>query len=332
MIVPIFIPHQGCPYRCVFCNQDEISGAEKSEDAERVERAFKTYIFSNPRDRLAPHREAAFYGGTFTGLPGGRQEFLLDRVQKYVDEGWVSAIRLSTHADFIDPAVLYRLRRYSVQTVELGVQSTDAGVLNRSGRVDAFRHVPQAARQIRDAGFHLGIQLMVGLPGDDEAVFMKTVADTVCLQPDFVRIYPTLVLRHTALYDLYQAGEYVPWTLERTVAVLSQAVRAFQSAGIPVIRIGLHPETSMLENCVAGPHHPALRSLVDSQMALEEMTELLERREPLPERVVIRVPSNRVSHYTGHRRQNITHLKGKFSLRDLVLQGQDGLTAIALAT
>lgn len=331
MIVPVFIPHQGCPYRCVFCNQHEISGAGRKEDAGRIQDAFETYLFSSPPDRLPPHREVAFYGGTFTGLPGDRQERLLSMVQRRVEEGWVQAIRISTHADFIDAERLNRLQRFTVRTVELGVQSTNTEVLNRSGRVDAFRNVPNAAVQIRQAGFQLGIQLMAGLAGDDESVFMKTVEDTIRLAPGFVRIYPTVVLRGTALYNLFCSGEYVPWTLERTVAVLARALRAFEKAGIPVIRVGLHPEASMLDNLVAGPHHPALRSLVESQIALEDMTTLLGRQKPLPERVVIQVPSNRICNYTGYRRQNIARLKGKFSLRDLVLEGQDGLTAITLA-
>lgn len=331
MIVPIFIPHQGCPYRCVFCNQDEISGAERSDDAERIEKAFATYL-SAPNDCLPPHREAAFYGGTFTGLPAVRQEWLLSRVQEKVNAGRVQAIRLSTHADFIDDEKLSRLRRYSVKTVELGVQSTDTDVLNRSGRVNAYDSVPRAAKRIRQAGFSLGIQLMLGLPGDDEALFLKTVDDTIALQPDFVRIYPTLVLRGTRLYDLYEQGDYVPWTLERTVDVLAEGVRRFRQADIPVIRIGLHPEPSLLEGLVAGPHHPALRSLVDSRIALDELTALFDEAPSLPERVTVRVPPNRISHYTGHRKFNLSYLKSRYHLRDLVLRGQNGLTGIVLAT
>lgn len=330
-IVPIFIPHQGCPYRCVFCDQNEISGVEHSEDAARVRQAFETYLFATPPNRLPLKREVAFYGGTFTGLPAARQEFLLSQVQQQVDAGWVHSIRLSTHSDFIDAEKLDRLACYSVKTVELGVQSTDADVLSRSGRIDAFYNVPRAASMIRERGFELGMQLMVGLPGDDESRFLRTVSDTIALQPDFVRIYPTLVLRGTALFELYQKGDYTPWSLERTVSVLARGVRMFQDVGIPVIRIGLHPEPSMLENLVAGPHHPALRSLVDSRLALEELTALLDKGRPLPEKVVVRVPSERISHYTGHQKENVTYLKNRYALGHFVIQGQRGLTAIGLA-
>jgi len=89
MIVPIFIPHQGCPYRCVFCNQNKISGTEREEDQTRLDSAFNTYLKSRSLEELPPIREAAFYGGTFTALPVQRQEFLLSSIQVWVDQGYI---------------------------------------------------------------------------------------------------------------------------------------------------------------------------------------------------------------------------------------------------
>jgi histone acetyltransferase (RNA polymerase elongator complex component) len=318
MIVPIFIPHQGCPYRCVFCNQNEISGTEREEDRARLDNAFNTYLNSRPLDELPPVREAAFYGGTFTALPAQRQEFLLSSVQGWVDQGYIQSLRLSTHPGAVDAEALALLDKYSVETIELGVQSTDPGVLKQSGRGDTPESLGRSIRLIRSMGYQLGLQLMLGLPGDSEEIFQQSVSDTLQFQPDFVRIYPALVVRKTALHEMYKSGEYIPWSLDRTVNALKVAVKRFEGSGIPVIRLGLHPEPSLLANIVDGPHHPALRSLVESRICFDTLSDLLSGEAILPDKVTFKVPLRKVSNYTGHRKENILMLKEKFAIKELV--------------
>ena len=327
MIVPIFIPHQGCPYRCVFCNQNEISGAEKVEDQKRLDSAFETYLQSRPLEVLPPIREAAFYGGTFTALPVQRQEFLLSAVQGWVDRGYIQCLRLSTHPGAVDTGALDVLGKYSVKTIELGVQSTDPEVLRQSGRGDTPESLERSVYLIRSRGYQLGLQLMLGLPGDSEETFQQTVVDVLRFRPDFVRIYPTLVVRGTALHEMYERGEYKPWSLDRTVNALKIAVKRFEAAGIPVIRLGLHPEPSMLAHRVAGPHHPALRSLVDSRIGFDILSDLLLQQAVLPERVTFNVPLRKLSNYTGHRKENILMLKEKFAIKELVFSQTADLAA-----
>ncbi len=216
MIVPIFIPHQGYPYRCVFCNQNEISGAEREEDQARLDSSFQTYLKSRPLEELPPIREAAFYGGTFTALPAQRLQFLLSSVQVWVDQGYIQSLRLSTHPGAVDDRALELLGEYSVKTIELGVQSTDPEVLRRSGRGDTPESLERSVHLIRSKDYRLGLQLMLGLPGDSEEIFEQSVSDTLQLKPDFVRIYPALVVRGTALHEMYKKGEYIPWRLDRT--------------------------------------------------------------------------------------------------------------------
>ena len=175
MIVPIFIPHQGCPYRCVFCNQNEISGAEREEDKARLNSAFNTYLKSRALEKLPPLREAAFYGGTFTALPMRRQEFLLSSVQSWVEQGYVQSVRLSTHPGAVSEQALRLLEQYSVKTIELGVQSTDPEVLRLSGRGDTPDSLERSVHLIRSTGYQLGLQLMLGLPGDSEEIFQQSV-------------------------------------------------------------------------------------------------------------------------------------------------------------
>lgn len=329
MIVPIFIPHQGCPYRCVFCNQDEITGETKGEDFRRVQDAIETYLLSRPVDSLPPVREAAFYGGTFTGIPVERQEFLFGLLAPYLEKGLIHHLRISTHARFVDTQTLQRLKKHPVETIELGVQSTDDEVLRRSGRIDDKETLPKAIRSIQQSGFKLGLQIMLGLPGDDEETFFQTVRDVIAYRPDFVRIYPTLVIKDTSLHDLYLKGEYRPWSLGRTVAALKTALQWLAREDISVIRLGLHPEPSLLENLVEGPYHPSLRSLVNSEICYDEMSGILESvSADGRENVSLEVPWNRMSHYTGHRKSNIERLKRQFGFKNISLIGKKELNSL----
>ena len=330
MVVPIFIPHQGCPYRCVFCNQNEISGAEKNGDQEQLSYAFDTYLQSQSLEKLPPVREAAFYGGTFTALPFRRQEFLLSSVQTWVDQGYIHSLRLSTHPGAVDDEALNLLERYSVKTIELGVQSTDPEVLKYSGREDTLEFLEQSVHLIRTRGYQLGLQLMLGLPGDSEEKFQQSITEVLRLKPDFVRIYPALVIRETALHRMYINGEYYPWSLERTVSALKIAFKRLEAAEIPVIRLGLHPEESMLENLVDGPYHPALRDLVESRRCFDTLSELLSQEANLPDRIIFKVPMRKISNYTGHRKENISMLKKKFGIKELVFMQVPRLIAPVL--
>lgn len=330
MIVPVFIPHLGCPYRCVFCNQTDITGNQAKADAEKLEEALATYLGDKSLDRLPPNREVAFYGGSFTGLPAGRQEGLLKKVRPWIEEGRVNAIRLSTHPLFIDADRLALLKKYDVSTIELGIQSTDQNVLELSGRPCSWEAVESAVYLIRKNGFRLGLQLMSGLPGDTDQTFAKSVDDVLELKPDFVRLYPTLVIRHTELFQMYRQGKFTPWSLERTVDNLKIAVKKFRTKNIPVIRLGLHPDPSLLENLVAGPYHPSLRYLVDCQIGLDEMIDDIREVNKINGRVKFKVPSSRISVYIGHKRENIQKLKTMFRLEDVILQPEKNCDRLQL--
>jgi histone acetyltransferase (RNA polymerase elongator complex component) len=320
LIVPIFIPHQGCPYRCVFCNQTEISGQDKKADREKVLKPLQTYLKTHPLDQLPEYREAAFYGGTFTGLPIERQKFLLSLLQPWLEDGSIHAIRVSTHSLFIDSEKLKLLRMNGVKTIELGVQSTDPEVLKLAGRDTPIEVLSKSANMIRTNGFKLGLQLMPGLPGDSVNKFLKSVDDVLDMKPDFVRLYPSLVIRNTALHDMYKNGEYRPWDLVKTLEALTIAVKKFSKAKVAVIRVGLHPEPSLLESYVDGPIHPSMRYLVDCRISLDKMVETLSKQVKLPNKVLFKVPSKQVSTYTGHKKENIIKLKNLFSLDEVSVQ------------
>jgi histone acetyltransferase (RNA polymerase elongator complex component) len=320
MILPVFIPHMGCPYRCVFCNQTDITGNHEKADEKKVLDALHTYLGDKSLSELPPHREVAFYGGSFTGLPPERQERLLDLVTPWVERGLVNAIRLSTHPLFIDQERLALLKKYDVKTIELGIQSTDPTVLQHSGRPCTLETIESAVRLIHEHGFRLGLQLMPGLPGDNAETFQRSVDDSIRWNPEFVRLYPTLVIRHTQLFQMYEAGRFVPWSLERTLENLTEAVKKYRRKDISVIRMGLHPDPSMLENYVDGPYHPSLRYLVDCRLGLDEMIDRIRGLDSLTETVKFKVPYQSASIYIGHKRENIKKLKTMFQLETIIVQ------------
>ena len=320
MILPIFMPHLGCPYRCVFCNQTDITGSHEKADEKKVLDTLNTYLGDKSLSELPPHREVAFYGGSFTGLPLERQEHLLGLVAPWVERGLVSAIRLSTHPLLIDSDRLALLKKYNVKTIELGIQSTDQHVLQRSGRPCTMEAIESAVALIQKNGFRLGLQLMPGLPGDTDRTFQQSVDDSIQLNPDFVRLYPTLVIRNTQLFQMYREGNFVPWSLECALENLKQAVKRYRQKDIAVIRMGLHPDPSLLENYVDGPYHPSLRYRVDCRIGLDEMRDKIAGLDDLPETVTFKIPSKSESIYVGHKRENIQKLKEMFHLKNIILQ------------
>ncbi len=205
MIIPFFIPHSGCPHQCVFCNQKYITGQTKPVDPAVLPQKIKEYLASNTSDKTT---HVAFYGGSFTALPFELQKEYLATVQPFLHSGQIENIRLSTRPDCITDEILSLLHEYHANTVELGVQSMDDVVLQLSGRGHTANDTMNAVALLRKNGFSIGLQLMSGLPGDSAETFMKTVDTVVELKPDFVRIYPALVIKNTPLEDLYRSGRY----------------------------------------------------------------------------------------------------------------------------
>lgn len=330
MVVPIFVSHEGCPYRCSFCNQSKITGTDKKADRAILKETLRTHFDGLDPNQFPELREVAFFGGSFTGIPLERQEYLLSSVQPWIQSGQIQSIRVSTHALHIDKIRLSLLKKFNVETVELGIQSTNDGVLSLAGRECPFDTVLSAVSNIKGMGFRLGLQLMPGLPGDSEEIFSKSVDDVINLRPDFVRIYPTLVIKNTGLYDMYLRGSYKPWDLERMVEAVKDAVVRFEKAHIRVIRVGLHPDKSLLNNFVEGPYHPSFRYLVDSRIALDSMIEMIRRRKNASLSVIFRVPSKRISLYVGHKKENLSALKSIFGLESISIQQADAKQTLEL--
>lgn len=311
-ILPIFVPHLGCPNQCVFCDQKRISGSPLPACGEDVRQTLDEAAL-----RGVHGAQLAFYGGSFTAVPTRLQDELLGAAQPYIDAGVIDSIRVSTRPDAVDGQTLARLRRFRVQVVELGCQSMDDGVLSASGRGHSAADSVRAAALVKKSGLRLVLQMMTGLPGSSDETDVETAKRIASLGPDAVRIYPTVVVRDTPLYDLWRAGRYREHTVADAVRVCADILPIFESAAIPVIRLGLNPTAQLSAGqAAAGAYHPALGELVRSERLRREAMELL-KAVPPGASVTLGVAPRLVSAMIGQRRENVERLRRDKALRDV---------------
>ena len=300
-IIPVFIPHIGCPMNCVFCDQRRISGSLLPATADSVRRDVSAALEKLP---AGSRPQIAFYGGSFAAIPAGEQEELLGAAFEFISDGRCSSLRLSTRPDAIDPERLDRLERYGVRVIELGSQSMDDEVLVLTNRGHTAEDTVRAAGLIKSRGFSLILQMMTGLPGSTPEKDIATARRIAGLGPDGVRIYPTVIVRGTELYDMWRSGAYREHTVEDAVAVCAKIVPIFAAAHIPVIRLGLNPTDDLSGGeAAAGAYHPALGELVLSRIYLERLLGMLDgcRGSGL---LTVAVHPSRVSVMVGQHRAN----------------------------
>ena len=305
--IPIFVPHRGCPFDCVFCNQKHITGAGEEVTPETVKETIARYLKTLPQDGVI---EAAFFGGSFTGIDFAEQRRLLAAAYPYVQTGKIQGIRLSTRPDYMDERICDQLTEFSVTTVELGVQSMDREVLLAARRGHTAEDVKKAVALLRQYPFQVGLQMMTGLPGDSPEKSVNTAKALIALKPDFVRIYPTLVVRDTYLEKMYQNGQYRPETLQEAVELCKTLLVMFSEAEIPVIRVALQTTDEIAPGgaMVAGPFHSAFRELCEGEIFLDKMMELLVINGP---GIVLAHPKE-LSKAIGNRKRNLDRLRAQF--------------------
>lgn len=311
--IPIFVPHKGCPYDCVFCNQKRITGQTAEVSPDDVTRTIEQYLETIPEGSSI---EVAFFGGSFTGIPIEEQTALMERVRPYIAAGRISGIRLSTRPDYISREILDNLKRCHVTTVELGVQSMSEEVLLKSNRGHSPEQVEAAVALIKEYGIGLGLQMMTGLPGDTTERSEYTAKRLIALKPDCVRIYPTLTIKDTALETMYKRGEYIPESLDAAVQLSKKLLLMFEAAGITVIRIGLQPTDEINEDAsvVAGPFHSSFGELVESEIYYDIAAKKLAGLPRGTENAILRVNPRSVSKMSGNRRKNIMRIKDRFNI------------------
>ena len=325
-IIPIFVPHLGCPNDCTFCNQKKISGQKKNITKQDVKSIIDYYLdnFKEADKKI----EVAFFGGSFTGIQKEIQEELLSAAYEYIEKGKVHGIRISTRPDYIDKDILKFLKMYKVETIELGVQSTNDFILSKCKRGHTFNDVKKASKLIRKYKFNLGHQMMVGLPDSTQKDEIVTAKDLIKLRPKMVRIYPVLVIKDTKLEEDFQNGEYLPNTLEQAVETSAILLKMFEKKKIDVIRIGLqstdeicNPENETSQ-VVAGPYHPAFRQLVESRIYYEEISEKIKKLNNKVKSIKVIVNGKSINNFVGHKRENVNRIKEIYNV-DVVIEQND---------
>lgn len=320
--IPVFIPHLGCPHDCVFCNQRIISGTEEFHP-ESVRDIIDEALSTVGEDDDC---EIAFFGGSFTGIDRTLMMYLLDIAESYVGEGRVSRLRCSTRPDYIDEDIVSILSRYSMKTVELGVQSMSENVLCASSRGHSPEDTERACRLLTEGGFTVSGQMMVGLPGatpDDEIKCAEAICSMGCTE---ARIYPTIVFAGTSLHAMTEAGVYQPLTVEEAAIRTAKLLRVFESHGVKMLRVGLcESENLHTSHYIAGPNHAAIGELSASRVFFENIGEKIAEAK-LTGNVTVFVPRGAVSKAVGQRRKNAIELIEKYGLRDIRFREDDSLT------
>ena len=311
-IIPIFVPDRGCPHDCIFCNQKKITGVSTEVTAQDARNIIEECLETIDKDTNV---EIAFFGGSFTAIEEECQNELLAVAKEYVDKGLVHEIRMSTRPDCISDSILERLKKYDASIIELGVQSMDAKVLIDSVRGHDIESVIKSAKLIKEHDIKLGLQMMVGLPSDTEEKCIETARKFISLNPDCVRIYPTLVVKDTGLEMLLERGEYTPFSLEQCINIVKKLLVLFYINNINVIRVGLQAtdDIQLGKGVVAGPYHPAFRELVESEMIKDYLDYIVKENEISGE-LIVNSNNKNISKIVGNKRSNKIYMKQKYNI------------------
>ena len=319
-VIPVFIPHAGCPHQCVFCNQKAITGQAQPPPLEKIEAHIEQFLgYCRPNRSTI---QISYYGGNFLGLPLDQCADLLRLATRFVEDGAVTSLRFSTRPDTVTPERLEMLKEFPVGTVELGVQSMDDQVLQTACRGHTAADTCTAVRRLKDAGLDIGLQMMIGLPGDRPTTAMGSAQQLADLQPDFVRIYPTLVLANSRLARWYTQGRYRPLELEAAVDLTARLYRTFQRKKITVARMGLQAskELHLGEQRLAGPYHPAFGHLVYARIFRDKIVNHLKLKNKLSFKALeIKAHPSNLSRVRGHKNQNLAHYRAQFNLESVNL-------------
>lgn len=306
--IALFVVHKGCPHMCSFCNQRSISGSQKDLTPDDIHSAAQTAIASLS-EKEAAGGEIAFFGGSFTMIERDYMISLLEAAHEYIRKGIFKGIRISTRPDGINPEICGILRKYGVTAVELGAQSLDDKVLLMNERGHTAKQVEDATLMLKEYGFEVGLQMMTGLYGSDDADSISTAEKIIAMMPDTVRIYPTVVIKGTKLCDLMQSGEYSPKGVSETVDLCAKLIPMFENAGIKVIRVGLHSGGNVEEDYVGGAYHPALREICESRIYYNNALSMLEKLGKGS--YILNVNPREISKMTGQKKENLSKLREK---------------------
>ena len=309
--IAVFIPHMGCPNMCSFCNQRTISSTQSAPTAEEAERIiFDAYNHIADTDKH--NYEIAFFGGSFTAIDRSYMLSLLKMASRYIGEKKFLGIRISTRPDCIDEEILSVLKEYGVTAIELGAQSMCDTVLTANDRGHTSNDVRKASYLIKDFGFELGLQMMVGLYKSTEMDELYTMQEIIKLKPETVRIYPVAILKGTRLAELYLSRQYSVIDFDAAVKLCAKMLETFEENNIKVIRLGLHASDNVEKDAVGGLYHPAMRELCESYIFRQKIEKEIARTG----NYTVRVCPRSISKAIGQKKANLIYFAEKgFNIR-----------------
>jgi histone acetyltransferase (RNA polymerase elongator complex component) len=307
--IPIFIPEKACPFRCVYCNQYTIADIVQVPEPSEINEIIESYLKTFPVHGI---KKIGFFGGSFTGMEMEEQNQYLNVVLPYIKSGKIDSVQLSTRPDYISEEILDNLKKYKVETIELGVQSLDKEVLLRSGRGHTIEDVEKSAALILKKGFRLGLQMMVGLPGDSFEKSISTAERIIELGAHCTRIYPTLVIKDTQLEMMYKSGQYNPLSLEEAIGWSKELFKIFTRYDVNILRMGLHPSESLIsgESLIAGPFHVSFKELVLTSLWRDLLDEKLQDKNG--KKLIIEIHPQAINAAIGYHAVNKKTLQQKF--------------------
>lgn len=320
--ISIFVPHIGCPHMCSFCNQHTISGTQKAPTTDEVREICRKAL----KEIKSPENtEIAFFGGSFTAIPESYMTQLLETAHEFIGKDKFYGIRISTRPDCISKEILDILKKYGVTTIELGAQSMSDYVLEANERGHTSEDVFRASKLIREYGFELGLQMMVGLYKSHFSEECDTMDKIIEIHPDTVRIYPVVILKGTKLAKLYQSGDYVPVKTRgkkrAVVHMVAMMIKQFEKSDIEVIKCGLHASEFVEKDMIGGFYHPAFRELCENYIYRSEMTEIICRElgrtkgflfmNKIKESFVFAVNPLCISKAVGQKKSNIEYFRNR---------------------
>ncbi len=314
--IPIFVPHKGCPHDCVFCNQRKITGRQKDMTTDDAKKIIDSHLetIEKHNKKGTYHAEIAFFGGSFTAIDIEYQTELLSLAKGYIECGRTHGIRCSTRPDCIDEKILENCKKHGMTAIELGVQSADEDVLLLSDRGHTFDDVTKASKLIKSFGFELGLQMMTGLPGDTYEKSIETAKKLAELNPENVRIYPTLVMEDTRLHEMYKSGIYTPQSLDDAVLLAADAAGIFINQNIEILRIALQTTDGVNEKTVIGPYHPAFAELVYSEIEKRKIEKDIIANNLSDCEYTVKSTDGNVSKIIGHKKSNKIYFKQKYGV------------------
>lgn len=317
-LLPFFIPHIGCPYICVFCNQPRISGHQEMVTVDTIRRSIQETIAEQGN---RGQWEVAYFGGSFTAIPKDLQDQLLAPATEAFQQGLIQGIRVSTRPDAIREERLKELYTSGVRTIELGVQTLQEDMLVEAKRGHTVADVEQACQKIRAQGMTLGIQLLPGLPGETWSTLVQTAVKAGRLEAHLCRIYPVIVIEDTELADRVREKTYTPLSVEQAVAYSAFLKDYLERKGTQVIRVGLQSteDFDAGRGIVGGPYAPAFGELVVNytwrqriQRTVEEHLEVF----GVAHQVIVTYPRAFTSKVRGLKNRNIGYFSESYSTID----------------